>query len=78
MLLGGAAAVALGVMGAATAGADPHGTGSGPSPFGGLSCTCPGTAPAGSPARTQAITRGIQEGLAASAPAPALSSKLLR
>jgi len=58
------AAIVLGslVVGAAPASADPNSAGTGPNPFGGLSCNCRETAPPGSPALTAEINRGLQHG----------------
>lgn len=56
MVAGLAIAIGAGVVGSATAGADP-------SAFSTLSCCCQQSAPAGSPARKDAIARGIRQGL---------------
>jgi hypothetical protein len=56
MLIGVAIAVGAGVVGSATAGADPGA-------FSTLSCGCQQAAPTGSPARKDAIARGIRQGL---------------
>ncbi|OBI20087.1 hypothetical protein A5712_18520 [Mycobacterium sp. E2327] len=56
VLIGVAVCVGAGVVGSATASADP-------SAFSSLSCSCQRTAPAGSPARQDAIARGIRQGL---------------
>jgi hypothetical protein len=56
ILIGIAICVGAGVVGSATAGADP-------SVFSALSCSCQRAAPTGSPARQDAIARGIQQGL---------------
>jgi hypothetical protein len=69
MLAGAAIVLGFGVLGAAPANADPHPGGSGPNPFGSLSCGCPHAAEAGGQPDRQAITRGIREGLSGSAPA---------
>lgn len=56
ILIGVAICVGAGVVGSATAGADP-------SAFSTLSCSCQRTASVGSPARQDAIARGIRQGL---------------
>ncbi|OBG26760.1 hypothetical protein A5764_04630 [Mycobacterium sp. 852002-51057_SCH5723018] len=79
-LVGAAIGLGSSVLGAAPANAAPHPDGSGPNPFGTLSCGCPDAAPGGGQADRQAITRGIREGLSGSAPAlpaAAAASKLL-
>jgi hypothetical protein len=56
LLVGVAIAAGAGVVGSATAAADPD-------VFSTLSCSCQQAAPAGSPARKDAIARGIRQGL---------------
>jgi hypothetical protein len=56
MVIGVAVALGAGVVGSATAAADPGA-------FNTLSCSCQKSAPAGSPARQDAIARGIRQGL---------------
>ena len=56
MLIGLAIAAGAGVLGSATAAADPGA-------FNTLSCNCQEAAPTGSPARKDAIAQGIREGL---------------
>lgn len=56
MLVGVAIAAGAGVIGSATAWADPGA-------FSTLSCSCQQPAPAGSQARKDAIARGIRQGL---------------
>ncbi|HTY30333.1 hypothetical protein [Mycobacterium sp.] len=56
ILIGVTIAVGAGVVGSATAAADPGA-------FSTLSCSCQQAAPAGSPARKDAIARGIRQGL---------------
>lgn len=71
ILVSGAITLGACVGGAAPASGDPN-------PFGGLSCSCRGTAPAGSPDLREEIDRGLREGHSAwlpGLPAPAQSGQ---
>jgi hypothetical protein len=70
ILVGGAVALGFYVGGAAPASADPNSIGTGPNPFGGLSCSCRETAAPGSPGLRDEIGRGLREGRSAWASQP--------
>jgi hypothetical protein len=66
LLVSAAIALGSGVGLAAPASADTNPIGTGPNPFGALSCSCRETAAPGSPALREEMERGIRAGLSAS------------